>query len=637
MGKLIDKYVAGKRKGKRMSRRELELLTYEIRDFLISNISVTGGHLASNLGVVELTVALHRVFDVDTDRIVWDVGHQIYVHKILTGRADGFQTLRQAGGLSGFPNTAEDPSDVYNSGHSSTSISAAMGLAEARDIKREDHHVVAVIGDSALAGGLAYEGLNNAGNRQTRMIVVLNDNETSISESTGSVASYLSKLRVSPTYQSAKHVLKERMAKIPRVGESMVQGAERMRNLMRYAVVPGTLFEELGFKYYGPIDGHNLGDLIELFEEAKQLDGPVLIHVITKKGKGYVNAEKNPDKFHGPEPFDAEIGSPLEEESASWSQAAGEVMMSLAEKDPDIVCISASLTDSVGLSNFAKSYFKHFYDVGISEEHAVVFAAGLALGGLKPFVFICSTFLQRAYDQIISDICMQKLPVVFMVDRAGNVGGDGEKHHGVFDLSFLGHIPDLVVMAPKDADELKDMAVFAMELGGPAAIRYPRGKTPELPFTGSGEKTPLEVGKSERLFGSGDVQVELFALGKMVGVALEAADLLKKEGVNAGVVNARFAAPVDTGFVCSAAGRGAVIVTLEDNIRRGGFGERISGLLADKEIAASLLCIGWPDEYIGHGDVDELMSRYMLDARGLAARVSEFLKDSRSKGPEIKT
>jgi len=622
MGQIIDKYVANK--GKHMSRRELELLTYEIRDFLISNVSATGGHLASNLGVVELTVALHRAFDVDSDRIVWDTGHQVYVHKILTGRAGDFPSLRQHGGISGFPNTGEDPTDVYNSGHASASISAAMGLAEARDIRGEDYNVVAVIGDGALTGGLAYEGLNNAGNRQTRMIVVLNDNEMSISENTGSVAHYLSKLRVSPTYQSAKHALADRLSKIPRVGESMVQGAERMRNLMRYAVVPGTLFEELGFKYYGPIDGHNLGDLIDLFKEAKHLDEPILIHIVTKKGKGYVNAENYPDKFHGLGPFNPETGSSLEEGNPWWSEAAGETMMELVEHDPSIVCISAAMTDGAGLSGFAKSYFRHYFDVGIAEEHAAVFAAGLALGGMKPFVFIYSTFLQRAYDQIVSDVCTQKIPVVFMIDRAGIVGGDGETHHGLFDLSYLGHIPSLVVMAPKDAAELKAMAFFALSVGGPVAIRYPRGEAPDLGI-GEGAVLPIELGKSERLRGDGDTEVELIAIGKMAGIALEAAALLKKEGVAAGVVNARFAAPLDLEAVISAAMRGAAVVTLEDNILSGGFGESISAALAENGTSAQILNIGWPNEYVPHGSIEELMALYRLDAGGVAARVMEFL------------
>jgi len=624
MGKMIDKYVANK--GRHISRRELELLTYEIRDFLISNVSATGGHIASNLGVVELTVALHRVFNLDKDRIVWDSGHQTYVHKILTGRADAFHSLRQYGGISGFPKTGENPADVYNSGHSSTSISVAMGLAEARDMRGDNHHVVAVIGDGALTGGLAYEGLNNAGNRQTRMIVVLNDNEMSISENTGSVAHYLSKLRVSPVYQSAKHVLKERMARIPRVGDSMVQGAERMKNLMRYAVVPGTLFEELGFKYYGPVDGHNLGDLIDLFKEAKQLDGPILIHIVTKKGKGYVNAEKFPDRFHGPGPFNPETGSSLEDARISWSQVAGETMMDLVETDPDIVCISAAMTDDAGLSGFANSYFRHFFDVGIAEEHAVVFAAGLALGGLKPFVFIYSTFLQRAYDQIVSDICAQKIPIVFMIDRAGNVGGDGETHHGVFDLSYLSHIPGLVVMAPKDADELRAMAAFALTVGGPVAIRYPRGEAVVAEPGDPGTGNAIELGKAQRLLGDGDTKVELFAIGKMVGVALEVAALLETEGVKAGLVNARFAAPVDSESVIESARRGAAIVTLEDNIRKGGFGESVLRVLAENDVTAPVLCIGWPDEYVTHGDIDELMTLHRLDPQGITESVMEFLR-----------
>jgi 1-deoxy-D-xylulose-5-phosphate synthase len=629
-----------------MTLRNLELLTYEIRDFLISNVSATGGHLASNLGVVELTIALHRVFDVDIDRIVWDVGHQVYVHKILTGRAGEFSTLRQYGGISGFPKTGEDPSDVYNSGHSSSSISAAMGLAEARDIKGESHNVLAVIGDGALTGGLAYEGLNNAGNRQTRMIVILNDNEMSISENTGSVAQYLSKLRASQRYQSAKHAIKERMARIPRVGESMVHGAERMKNLMRHALVPGTLFEELGFKYYGPVDGHNLGDLIELFDEVKLLDDPVLIHTVTKKGKGYLNAEKHPGRFHGVAPFDPETGAPLVMKGKSWSAVAGETMMALAERDERVVCISAAMTDAVGLSGFAKSYYKHFFDVGIAEEHAVTFAAGLALGGLRPFVFIYSTFLQRAYDQIMIEICGQNLPVVFMIDRAGNVGSDVETHHGVFDLSYLGHMPGLVVMAPKDADELRAMTAFALTLDGPSAIRYPRGEAYEFGVFGgeTGDEganavchrgnndeagAAIETGVSERLLGGADTKVEIFALGKMVRTALEAADILRQNGISAGVVNARFASPVDAAAVRGAAERGAAVVTIEDNVVKGGFGERVSAALAAGDHCVPVLLLGWPDEFVPQGGVGELMSRYRLDAEGVAARIMAFLAKTR--------
>jgi len=631
MSGLIDKDL--KNKIKTMSLRNLELLTYEIRDFLISSVGETGGHLASNLGVVELTIALHRVFDVDRDRIVWDVGHQVYVHKILTGRADRFGKLRQYGGISGFPKTGEDPSDVFNSGHGSASISAAMGLAEARDISGEDYNVVAVIGDGALTGGLAYEGLNNAGNRQTRMIIVLNDNEMSISENTGSVAQYLSKLRTSQKYQSAKHAIRDHMARIPRVGESMVQGAERMKNLMRYAVVPGTLFEELGLKYYGPVDGHNLGDLIELFEAAKLLDGPVLIHVLTKKGKGYLNAEKNPGKFHGIAPFDPETGTVIEQKGKTWSDTAGDLMMALADEDPRVVCISAAMTDAVGLAGFAKSYFRHYFDVGIAEEHAVTFAAGLALGGLRPFVFIYSTFLQRAYDQIMLDVCAQKLPVVFMIDRAGNVGGDGETHHGVFDLSYLCPIPGLTVMAPKDAEELNAMVRFALSQGGPVAIRYPRGETPMLPEACQ-KCTAIEPGVAERLLGGAkkgkkdDTVVELFALGKMVKIALEAASALEQNGVRAGVVNARFASPVDKSMIMDAARRGKAIVTLEDNMLRGGFGESVCALLmAEGSPSVPVLTLGWPHEFVSHGGVGELMSRYGLDAAGVAARVLEFLNE----------
>ena len=628
MSSLIKKNL--KKSVKTMSIRNLELLTYDIRDFLISNVCETGGHLASNLGVVELTIALHRVFDIDRDRIFWDIGHQVYVHKILTGRADSFSELRQYGGISGFPNTEEDSSDVYNSGHSSSSVSAAMGLAEARDLNGENFNVVAVIGDGALTGGLAYEGLNNAGNRQTRMIVILNDNEMSISENADNVAQYLSKLRTSGAYQSAKHIIRERMAKIPRVGESMVQGAERMTNLLRYAVVPGSIFEELGFKYYGPVDGHNLRELIGLLEAAKHLEGPILLHIVTKKGKGYLNAEKYPERFDGTAPFDPETGR-LQDggNRKTWSDAAGEAVMTLAGLDPRIVCVSAAMTDAVGLKNFAKIYHRRFFDVGIAEEHAVTFAAGLALGGLRPFVFIYSSFLQRAYDQIMLEVCAQKLPVVFMIDRAGNVGGDGETHHGVFDLSYLGHIPGLVIMAPKDTGELLKMTEFALKYDGPAAIRYPRGDVSELPESSGRQQKEksIELGKSERLYGGQKTQVELIALGKMVHTALEAAEILEKCGIKTGVVNARFAAPIDHDMIIKAAERGVKIVTLEDNVISGGFGQRIDAFLAGKGIQSRLLNIAWPDDFVTHGDVNVLMAQYGLDSAGVANQVRKFVDE----------
>ena len=621
MGGLIDKDL--QEKIKTMSLRNLELLTYEIRDFLISNVDGDSGHLASNLGVVELTLALHRVFDVDLDRIVWDAGHQVCVHKILTGRAETLKGPRQYGG--------DDASDVYSSGHGSASISAAMGLAEARDIMGEDHHVVAVIGDGALTGGLAYEGLNNAGNRQTRMIVVLNDNDLSVSEGIGSVAQYLSKLRTSQTYQSAKHALKERMARIPRVGESMVQGAERMKNLMRYAIVPGTLFEELGFNYYGPVDGNNLGELIELFDAVKQMNEPVLVHVLTKKGAA---------------PIEHEAGPARETKGRPWSLVAGDMMMELAERDQRIVCISAAMTDAVGLSGFSKSYFRHFFDVGVAEEHAVTFAAGLALGGMRPFVFIYSTFLQRAYDQIMLDVSAQKLPVVFMVDQAGGAGGCGEAHHGVFDLSYLCHIPGLVVMAPKDAGELKEMIEFALSFDGPCAIRYPGGEAyvgaareGDAPEGGgaAGEgdapegggdagRLPLETGVSERLTKADTkTDAEIFALGKMARVAALAAEILEREGIHAGVVNARFAAPVDEKAILGAARGGAAVVTLEDNALQGGFGERVCAILASNRVSAPVLTLGWPDEFAPQGGEGELMAQYGLDAEGVASRIRVFL------------
>jgi 1-deoxy-D-xylulose-5-phosphate synthase len=621
----------------KMSNRELELLTYDIRDFLISSVAKTGGHLASNLGVVELTVALHRAFDVCRDKLIWDVGHQSYVHKILTGRAGEFGTLRSFGGLSGFPKTCEHVSDVYNSGHSSSSISAAMGLAEARALTGEDYHVICVIGDGALTGGLAYEGLNNAGNRKTKLIVVLNDNEMSISKNTGSVAQHLSRLRSSPAYVQTKQALKEGMQRIPKVGGRVFHSAERIKEIMRYAVVQGSMFEELGFTYFGPVDGHDVHEMAELFEAVKLLDGPVLLHVVTKKGKGYRNAEKNPGKFHGIGPFDPETGTPLlSSGTKAWSEIAGESLVRMAENDERIVAISAAMTEAVGLSKFAERYPERCYDVGIAEAHAVTFAAGLAMGGLRPFVYIYSTFLQRAYDQILMDVCAQNLPIVFMIDRAGIVGHDGETHHGVFDLSYLRHMPNMTVMAPKDGAEMYRMMVSATQYGGPVAIRYPRGCANELPkyFSVNYETAmPIPKGTSERLCGG--TIVEIRAVGTMVAQALGAAKILGEAEISCAVVNERFVSPLDLdgeNGLLRAAERSRLLVTLEDNVFAGGFGEAVSALYPriaeNSAFPCGILHISWPDAFVPQGSPEELFTEYGLDAAGVAQRIAQKLLQS---------
>ena len=611
---------------KEMEQAELPLLAAQIRDFLISNVAMTGGHLSSNLGAVELTMALHRVFDLPHDKIIWDVGHQIYTHKILTGRAHAMGSLRQTDGLSGFPRPSESATDVIASGHSSTSISTAMGIAEARDINGDDYNVIAVIGDGAMTGGPAYEGLNNAGTKRTRIIVILNDNNMSIGRNVGSISQHLSHLRASKSYLDMKKLLKRGITQVPGIGESLFRGLEHVRDLARYALITESIFEDLGFSYYGPVDGHDTSELADILNAAKSIDGPILIHAVTRKGKGYKNAEDNPDHFHGIGSFDSETGVVVKSPSGlPWSDLAGRELLRLADTDERIIAITAAMTDGTGLKRFKEQYSKRFFDVGIAEGHAVSFAAGLAIAGLRPFVCIYSSFLQRAYDQIICDIALQKLPVVFLIDRAGNVGDDGKTHHGVFDLSYLTHIPDLVVMAPKDADELKEMAAFAMTIDGPVAIRYPRGETPDLYLSDNVDEAPLAVGKSERLFGGPDTDVELFAIGKMVSVALKAAELLESKNIKTGVVNARFAAPLDNEYICEAAKSGKIIVTLEDNIRKGGFGESVCAVLADEGIKASVLMIGWPEEYIPHGSINELMSLYGLDANGVVARVLEFL------------
>jgi 1-deoxy-D-xylulose-5-phosphate synthase len=608
---------------KEMTERELELLTYEIRDFLIEKVSKKGGHLASNLGVVELTIALHKVFDSPNDKMIWDVGHQSYVHKILTGRAGCFDELRCINGISGFPKRAESIHDMFDTGHSSNSISAAMGYAAARDLDRDDNSVIAVIGDGALTGGMAYEALNNAGSSKSKMIVILNDNEMSIDKNIGGISQHLSKLRASHAYLDFKKQLKKTLKGIPGVGEGIYNGVEHIRDSLKYAIVPGAIFEQLGFKYFGPVDGHNIHDLIEVMSLAKVMEGPVLIHAMTKKGKGYRNAEMNPGKFHGIGAFDPTTGNVLESSGdMTYSQIFGNKLVQLAAEDRRIVAVSAAMIDATGLGKFAKKYPDRIFDAGIAEEHAVTFAAGLAAGGFRPVVAIYSTFLQRAYDQILIDVCMQNLPVIFAIDRAGNVGADGETHHGVFDLSYLSHMPNLKILAPKDGRELAEMMDYAVSLNGPCAIRYPRGTASDCH---TDHVVPLEDGRSEQIREGNEV--EILAVGKMVSVGIEVCKKLKSRGIDAGLINVRFVKPLDEDAVLAAAEHAGKLVTLEDNVLEGGFGSMITRFLAEKKIAnVEVLNIGWPDQFIEQGSTAELFVKYGLDPESLAERVSGFLE-----------
>ena len=608
---------------KTMDEKELELLSYEIREYLLETVSKTGGHLASNLGVVELTLALHKVFNTPSDKIIFDVGHQSYVHKILTGRKEELKTIRMMDGLSGFPKRSESVHDMFDSGHSSTSISAASGYAAARDLKGEDHAVVAVIGDGALTGGVAYEALNCAGHTGSPMIVILNDNEMSIGKNVGGMSDHLKRLRTSTAYLDFKKKMKSTLKQIPKVGDSLYTSMEHLRDSLKYAMVDGAIFEEMGFKYFGPIDGHNLHDLIEILSVAKTIEHPVLVHVITKKGKGYRNAEQNPDKFHGISPFDITTGNVLKQSKyPSYSSIFGKKMLDLADKDPRVVSISAAMVEATGLDAMAKKYPKRTFDVGIAEQHAVSFAAGLALDGMKPVVAIYSTFLQRAFDEILIDICMQNLPVIFAIDRAGNVGNDGETHHGHFDLSYLALMPNMTILAPKDGRELEEMMEYALTLDGPCAIRFPRGEAEPLDVEPE-YSSSLSTGEPQILrHGS---RVALLAAGKMTGEAVKAATLLEEKGIEATVINARFVKPLKEEIYVQWLSDGIPVVTLEDNTEQGGYGSMVTDLLTRHGMENPNLRIAWPDEFVRHGSTPQLMKKYKMDAEGIAERVEHFL------------
>lgn len=597
---------------------EYEALAGQIREFLIEHVSQTGGHLASNLGVVELTMALHLFLDFPKDKLVFDVGHQCYVHKILTGRAQGFDALRQYGGMSGFPKRRESNTDLFDSGHSSNSISEACGLVRARELNGGKEKVVAVIGDGALTGGLAYEGLNNAGQLKSNLIIVLNDNEMSIAKNVGGMASYLGKIRTSNRYEGLKDDVTNTLEKIPLLGEKLVRQIRRSKASLKQLMIPGMFFEEMNITYVGPIDGHNIQQMYEAFLAASRKNGPVLVHVITKKGKGYDCAEHNPGQFHGVDAFDIETGKSLKDKQGStYTDVFAAAMNELAVKYRNLVAITAAMPDGTGLSEFKTNYPRRFFDVGIAEEHAVSFAAGLAAGGFHPVFAVYSTFLQRAYDQILHDVCLNHFPVTFAIDRAGIVGSDGETHQGIFDISYLTHIPGLLVMAPKNAAELKDMLEFCVADPEPSAIRYPRG---EAGNALSQYQAPIRRGECEWICREGEVL--LLAVGSMVEVAEQAMVQLAADGIFAALANVRFLAPVDEEMLSVALSR-PYVVTLEENVARGGFGEGVAAYLLTHGFRGEFLSIALPDQFIEHGPQAKLREVYGLSADGVAGKIME--------------
>ena len=602
---------------KKLSDEELEELRVELREFLIQNIAKTGGHLASNLGVVELTMALHLTFTLPQDKIIWDVGHQSYTHKILTGRKEEFATLRQFGGISGFPKGSESASDSFDTGHSSTSISAGLGLAKAREITGEDYSVVSVIGDGALTGGMAFEGLNNASDMKTNFIIVLNDNNMSISENVGGMNRYLSNFRTADAYMDLKLNVMNSLNRIPVYGERMVKRIRNAKSGIKQLLVPGMYFEEMGIIYLGPVDGSDIKAMCKAFSEAKRVRGPVLVHVITKKGDGYLPAEQHPARFHGTEPFDIKTGEPLTRRTKpNYTDVFSAVMKKLGEREPQLVAITAAMADGTGLTRFARMYPNRFFDVGIAEGHGVTFAAGLAKAGLVPVVAVYSSFLQRAYDQILHDVCQQKLHVVFAVDRAGLVGSDGATHQGIFDLSYLTSIPGLTVMAPKNRWELSDMLRFAIRFDGPIAVRYPRGEA----YDGLREfRAPIETGRSEMLYE--ESQIALFALGSMVSIAEKVRAVLKEQGYSVTLVNARFAAPLDEACIRRLADTHELIVTMEENVASGGLGEHVAAFVCREQLSVQLLAVSVPDQFVEHGSVGELYEMLGLDAASVAERI----------------
>lgn len=602
---------------KKLNKEELPLLADEIREFLIRTISENGGHLASNLGVVELTMAMHLVFDLPQDKMIWDVGHQSYTHKLLTGRREDFASLRKFGGMSGFPKRCESSCDCFDTGHSSTSILAGLGYVAARDLQEEQYYVISVIGDGSLTGGMAYEAMNNAARLKTNFIIVLNDNNMSISENVGGMSEYLGSLRTNDAYQELKQGLNDTLKKIPVYGERVVKKLKRTKSGIKQLFIPGMLFEEMGLTYLGPVDGHNLDRLTRAFHEAKKVNGPVLLHVFTKKGKGYAPAERHPARFHGAEPFDISTGVPLHKRTkANYTDVFSTVMRKLGDRRENLAAITAAMPDGTGLKRFKNAFPERFFDVGIAEQHAVTFAAGLAAGGIVPVVAVYSSFLQRAFDQIVHDVCIQNLHVIFAIDRAGLVGSDGETHQGIFDLSYLSLIPNMCVMAPKNKWELSDMMKFAVDYNGPIALRYPRGEA----YDGLMEhRAPIVYGKSELLYD--EEKIALVAVGSMVRTAHEVRQSLKRKGFECTLINARFVKPLDEERLLELTKDHKLIVTLEENVLDGGFGERVSEFYEATNSEVSVMNIALPDAYVEHGNVEILKRECGIDAETIEKKI----------------
>ena len=602
---------------KKLDKDELPALAEEIREFLIHKISVSGGHLASNLGVVELTMALHLAFDLPGDKIIWDVGHQSYTHKLLTGRKEGFDQLRKYGGMSGFPKTKESPCDVFNTGHSSTSISAGLGYARARDIQGKDYSVISVIGDGSLTGGMAYEALNNASQLKSNFIIVLNDNNMSISENVGGMSTYLGELRTNDVYTGLKTGVTNALTKVPVYGERIVKRIRKTKSGIKQLFIPGMLFEEIGITYLGPVDGHNVAQMVKTFREASKLNEAVIVHVITKKGKGYTPAERHPARFHGAEPFEIETGIPKNtKKKPSYTDIFSTVMRKMGDREPDVVAVTAAMPDGTGLKRFRNMFPERFFDVGIAEEHAVTFAAGLAAAGLIPVVAVYSSFLQRAYDQVLHDVCIQNLHVVFAVDRAGLVGSDGETHQGIFDLSYLSSIPNMCIMAPKNKWELSDMMKFAVKYSGPIALRYPRGEA----YDGLKDfRAPVAYGRGEVIYDESEIAI--LAVGSMVKTGEEVRHNLKEMGYACSLINARFVKPVDEELILEAEKEHSLIVTLEENVKSGGFGEKVLDYLNQVGSHTKVLNIALPDDYVEHGNVDVLKQEVGIDADSIQKKI----------------
>lgn len=610
---------------KNLTTEELNELSEEIRKFLIESVSQTGGHLASNLGVVELTLSLFKEFDFNNDKIVWDVGHQTYVHKILTGRKEGFINLRKHNGISGFPKRNESKYDFFDTGHSSTSISSALGFARARDLKREKNNVVAVIGDGALTGGMALEALNDLGFRKTKMIIILNDNQMSISKNVGGLSSYLNKMRMKPNYNKFKEEVNNKL-NVSSTGKRIAKKLSKIKDSIKQLVVPSMLFEDMGLKYLGPIDGHDINEVTKVLNYAKTIDGPVIIHVVTQKGKGYELAEKNPNKYHGVSPFNLENGEPVNTARSSYSKAFGEALVKIAEEDKDVVAVTAAMPDGTGLNGFKDKFKDRFFDVGIAEQHAVTLSAGMACAGLKPIFAVYSTFLQRGFDQVLHDVCIQNLPVIFAIDRAGLVGEDGETHQGIFDISYLSIIPNMTIMAPKCLSEIDIMLRWALKKGTPVAIRYPRGGDTIDNIDGLKN---IEFSKWEVLDEGKDDKIAIIACGKMTQHSILTKNLLNKEGIYPKLINATFIKPLDEGVLQELVNDGYDIITVEDNIIKGGMGSSILQSINRYGFKGNFKSIGYDDKFIEQGDVNVLYSDEYMDPKGIKEEVLKLLNKRR--------